>query len=336
MKTLKNIKPGLYGEFNPKDGINESIQSAYEKMLMNEAKDDSVEIDYLDLKSNKRKRKKFKTQKAFDKWMLKYGGDVHSLKITNEAFYNKIRGSKVPIGDYTFKYTVRDVPVTFVTNSADNRKIPYEVTKKTKNSVWIKADARLHNSLINSFQSLDIDGMVSEKRRESKKMYIAKSKDGKMLDAWTYDVRVGGSKMADPVQLGPFKNMADAKKFAKKRGFWIEVSDPLGIIMGKSKAAKSMGQKDVSSYVKWLLGEDVEWLRVSTEEQPGGDSFETDLSSIENYYNETGLRVICPKCQNTIEKDELMKLPDVDIDGEIEKWRPHCPTCRVRLVIYNQ
>jgi hypothetical protein len=67
-------------------------------------------------------------------------------------FQNKTSGGKVPIGDYAFEYFGN---VKYIVNSAEARKKSkgwdYKVVKKSNKSVVIKADARLHDSLWQSF-----------------------------------------------------------------------------------------------------------------------------------------------------------------------------------------
>ena len=78
-----------------------------------------------------------------------------------EGFSNKLGGGKVPIGQFTFIYEPKSrSDVEFIINSAKVRK-GAEVKAKGK-IVTITADAKVHNSLISSFQSLGLNGEVRE------------------------------------------------------------------------------------------------------------------------------------------------------------------------------
>lgn len=78
-----------------------------------------------------------------------------------EGFSNKIKGGKVPIGEFTFVYQPKNrADVQFIFNSAKIRKV-----KKVGSSgaiVVITANAMQHESLIKSFQLLGLNGEVRD------------------------------------------------------------------------------------------------------------------------------------------------------------------------------
>lgn len=84
-------------------------------------------------------------------------------KYLSEGFKMEVRGGKVPIGNYAIEYVITgkgqygNVSPQWIINSAEARKKfgKIKVIKKTKNSVVISADARLHDSLWQSFGSLN-------------------------------------------------------------------------------------------------------------------------------------------------------------------------------------
>lgn len=80
----------------------------------------------------------------------------------NEGFVNKLGSGMVPIGLYSFKYSVKDKNrVGFIERSGENRGMT--VKKKGSNFVVLSGDADDHSSLINSLQSFgDISGEVTK------------------------------------------------------------------------------------------------------------------------------------------------------------------------------
>jgi hypothetical protein len=88
-------------------------------------------------------------------------------RLNEDNFVVKI-GSNVPIGMFSFLYTLKDKSGKYIENSALQRaeiyKSTVEVTKVTKNSAVVFANSKVHNSLVSSFSKLHLVGSVTEVR----------------------------------------------------------------------------------------------------------------------------------------------------------------------------
>jgi hypothetical protein len=77
-----------------------------------------------------------------------------------EGFKLEVAGGSVPVGRFSFEYIMQNgKSPKYVINSAEARKKGkgwnYKIVKQTKNSVVIHADAKMHDSLWQSFGSMN-------------------------------------------------------------------------------------------------------------------------------------------------------------------------------------
>jgi len=85
---------------------------------------------------------------------------VKNFKELQEGFANRLRGGKVPVGLYRFKYVTKGNP-KFIENSGTRRGM--EVIETGKDYVILNGDANSHSSLVDSLQRLgDVDGYVED------------------------------------------------------------------------------------------------------------------------------------------------------------------------------
>jgi len=174
--------------------------------------------------------------------------EVEELMRVEEGFRNDLQGGKVPVGNYTFIYTMDNpADLNFVIRSAEERGMA--VLAKGKRKARIDGNAGQHTSLVRSLQDLsirtrDYNGSVTEPHRAGELQTESVPPGSYMI--WTVEFKDGTTKQ--------YKGNDEAKRsLEKKHPEAVKISTDWVVRSDEElyDDAKANNMKELNEFENW-------------------------------------------------------------------------------------